>query len=284
MSAPLPVELLDWGRPRLRDLPWRRTREPWPVLVAEVMLQQTQVDRVVPRWERFLDRFPDPAACAGAPVGDVLREWSGLGYNRRAVNLHRCATRVVALHAGLVPADLDALLALPGVGPYTARAVLAFAFEVEAAVVDTNVARVLARRAGHRLSAGEAQALADGAAPPGQAWAWNQVLLDLGAVVCRAREPRCGECPVADGCAWRGMGPDPANGSAGVGGRQPRFEGSDRQGRGRLVSALSDGPVPADRLAEVMGWPDDPERAGRVAAGVRADGLAVRCGSGYRLP
>ncbi|MEE3116233.1 MAG: A/G-specific adenine glycosylase [Actinomycetota bacterium] len=284
MSSPSSPDLLEWGRPRLRDLPWRQTRDPWPVLVAEVMLQQTRVDRVVPRWGRFLDRFPDPAACAEAPVGDVLREWSGLGYNRRAVNLHRCATQVVAMHGGDLPADLDALLALPGIGSYTARAVLAFAFEEDVAVVDTNVARVLARRAGRRLTMGGAQALADASVPDEEGWAWNQVMLDLGALVCRARRPRCGECPVSGGCAWQGSGPDPATGSAGVSGTQSRFEGSDRQGRGRLVAALGRGPVAARHLAPVMGWPDDPGRSEQVAAGVVADGLAIRSGSTYRLP
>ena len=248
------------------------------------MLQQTRVDRVVPRWGRFLDRFPDPAACADAPVGDVLREWSGLGYNRRAVNLHRCATQVVAMHGGDLPADLDALLALPGIGSYTARAVLAFAFEEDVAVVDTNVARVLARRAGRRLTMGGAQALADASVPDEEGWAGNQARRDLGALACRARRPRGGEGPVSGGCAWQGNGPDPATGSAGVSGTQSRFEGSDRQGRGRLVAALGRVPVTARHLASVMGWPDDPGRSEQVAVGVVADGLAVRSGSTYRLP
>ena len=283
-TRPLPAPLLDWGRPRLRDLPWRATRDPWSVLVAEVMLQQTQVDRVVPRWERFLERFPDVATCAVAPLGDVVREWSGLGYNRRAVNLHRCAAQVAAQHGGRLPDDLDALLALPGVGPYTARAVLAFAFERDVAVVDTNVARLLARRTGRRLTAREAQSLADAAVPAGEGWAWNQVLLDVGATVCRARSPHCGGCPVADGCAWRGEGDDPARGSAGVSVAQPAFEGSDRQGRGRLVAALGGGDVPDADLARVMGWPDDPGRAVRVALGVADDGLATHANGAWRLP
>ncbi|MGH9265957.1 MAG: A/G-specific adenine glycosylase, partial [Acidimicrobiales bacterium] len=147
-----------WAEEARRDLPWRRTRDPWAVLVSELMLQQTQVRRVVPRYEAFLDRFPTPAATATAPVADVVRAWAGLGYNRRAVNLHRAAAEVVRGHGGALPATLEKLVALPGVGPYTARAVLAFAFEVDVGVVEVNSARVLARAfAGRALAAGEAQ-------------------------------------------------------------------------------------------------------------------------------
>ncbi len=242
-ARPLPVALLARGRPRLRDLPWRRVRDPWAILVSEVMLQQTRVERIVDRWPRFLERFPTPSACAAVTPGEVIAEWSGLGYNRRALQLHGAAADVVEHHGGVLPDTLDDLLALPGVGPYTARAVLAFAFEADVAVVDTNVARVLARWTGRRLTAREAQALADASLPPGEGWAWNQVVLDLGATTCRARGPRCGDCPLASACVWRGTGPDPAVGSAGVAGRQPPFEGSDRQGRGRLVARLAEGPV-----------------------------------------
>ena len=157
--------VLRWASGRREDLPWRRTRDPWAVLVSELMLQQTQVSRVVPRFAQFLERFPTVAVCASAGVGAVVEEWAGLGYNRRAVNLHRAAVQVVELHGGDFPDQLDALLALPGVGPYTARAVLAFAFEHDAAVVDTNVGRVLARQAGERLTASIAQTLADNMSP-----------------------------------------------------------------------------------------------------------------------
>jgi A/G-specific adenine glycosylase len=269
----------------LRDLPWRRTRDPWAVLVSEVMAQQTGVDRVVPYYEAFLARFPQPAACAAAPASAVLRLWSGLGYNRRALNLHRCAQALVAEHGGKVPADLAALLALPGIGPYTARAVLAFAFEQPVGVVDTNVGRVLARREGRRLGAAEAQDIADAQVPAHRSWLWNQTLMELGATVCHRRSPDCGACPVTVGCAWHGSeAPDPADGSAGVGTGQSRFEGSDRQGRGRLVAALRAGPLPATALSATMGWPDDPDRAHRVAQGVVADGLAVHRGDTFQLP
>lgn len=276
--------VLAWGTATRRDLPWRRTRDPWAVLVSEVMLQQTQVARVVPAYGRFLAAFPDVASCAAAPLGDVVRHWAGLGYNNRAVRLHGAATDVVERFGGRFPSTLGDLTTLPGVGAYTARAVLAFAFEADAAVVDTNVARVLARTAGRRLSAAEVQAGADTALPSGQAWAWNQALLDLGATVCMSRSPRCGECPLRPGCAWRGDGPDPSVGSSGVSGRQSTFAGSDRQGRGRLVDALRGGPVAAEQLAAAMGWPDEPERAARVAATLVRDGLAVEQAGILHLP
>lgn len=279
--------VLTWWEEQRRELPWRETRDPWAVLVCEVMAQQTQVARVAERWPPFLERFPTPASCADAPVAEVLRWWSGLGYNRRALNLHRCATVVVDRHAGRLPRTLAELRALPGVGPYTARAVLAFAYEEDAAVVDTNTARVLARWEGRRLRATEAQAAADEALPAGRAWAWNQAMLDLGAAVCTRRAPRCDVCPVPEHCTWALAGapaPDPADGSAGVSGPQARFLGSDRQGRGRLVEALRRSTVRERELAGVMGWHDDPTRAALVAETLVRDGLAVRTPDGYELP
>lgn len=266
------------------------------------MAQQTGVDRVIPYWHAFLARFPTPAACAAAPVGDVVRLWSGLGYNRRAVNLHRCAQAVAERHGGVLPDRLDDLLALPGIGPYTARAVLAFAFERPVGVVDTNVGRVLARWEGRSLRAANAQSLADAlvgvaertvaddrptGARAGPAWVWNQAVMELGGTVCRRRRPDCRACPVRPWCTWATAGlapPDPADGSAGVSTGQPRFEGSDRQGRGRLVEALCRGPVALADVAAVMGWPDDPARADRVVVGMLADGLATTDGDTLRLP
>lgn len=277
--------VLDWASAQGRDLPWRRTRDPWAVLVSEAMLQQTQVARVVPRYGAFLARFPSAAACAASPLADVVREWEGLGYNRRAVQLHATAVAVTQRHGGVLPADLDALLALPGVGPYTARAVLAFAYERDVGVLDVNAARVVARAvAGRSLGLREAQSLADAAVPDGRGWAWNQAVLDLGATVCAKRTPACARCPVgsASVCAWGGdpARTDPAQGSAATGSRQSRFEGSDRQGRGRLVDALRRGPVPAVDLAVVIGWPDEPDRAARVATTLVRDGLARQAGDG----
>lgn len=273
-------EVLAWGLPRLRDLPWRTTRDPWEVLVSEVMLQQTQVARVVPKWRAFLEVFPTTAACAGAPLGDVLRQWQGLGYPRRARNLHATAIAVEA--AGAFPDTLDGLLALPGVGQYTARALLAFAFERPAAVVDTNIARVLARCAGRRLTAREAQAAADDALAVDHPWAWNQCVMDLGATVCTAGTPDCASCPLQRSCRWRGTGPDPAAGSAGVSRRQGRFDGSDRQARGLLLRRLGDGAIPSADAAAVM--QRDDEVAARLVDDLVREGLVRRSGRRLSLP
>ncbi len=240
------------------------------MLVSELMLQQTQVARVVPKFEAFMASFPNPSHCAAAPRSEVISAWAGLGYNRRAVNLHRTAQEVTASHGGSLPDTLDGLLALPGIGPYTARAVLVFAHEADVGVVDTNVRRVLARWEGAARSPAGTQELADTFVPRGRAWAWNQALFDLGATVCRARSVACEECPVRTVCAWKGDGADPATASP----KQSRFEGSDRQGRGRLVDAMRSGPVAGADLASTMGWPDDAGRALRVAATLVADGLA----------
>jgi len=209
----------------------------------------------------------------------VVRLWDGLGYNRRAVALHRLAGVVTRDHRGVFPDDLVTLLTLPGIGPYTARAVLAFAIERDVGVVDTNAARVLARSVGHRLSRGEVQDAADAAVPEGRGWAWNQAVLDLGATICTSRSPHCPQCPVAHSCAWRRAGnpePDPARGSAGTSSGQSRFEGSDRQGRGRLVDALRNGgALGPGELAAAAGWPDDPIRTSGVVASLVRDGLVV---------
>jgi len=277
-----------WGEMVRRDLPWRVTRDPWAVLVSEAMLQQTQVARVAERFAGFLGRFPTPAAMSASSLGEVLDAWAGLGYYRRARDLHRTATAVVTEHGGALPRTLAELLALPGVGPYTARAVLAFAFEHDHGVVDTNAARVLARAfAGAPLRASAAQRLADGLVPSGRAWAHNQSILDLGAMVCTARAPRCEACPLERGCAWTRDGrpdPDPAVSTAGTSRPQARFEGSDRQGRGRLLAALRAATLRTDELAAVCGWPDDEARARRVADALVVDGLAQWRGTRLATP
>jgi A/G-specific adenine glycosylase len=266
--------VLAWGLPRLRELPWRRTRDPWAILVDEVMLQQTQAERVVPKWRAFVDAYPTPSACAAASLGDVLRSWQGLGYPRRARNLHDAAAIIVRDHGGAVPDDCAALLDLPGVGPYTARAVRVFAFEHDDAVVETNIARLLARVVGERLTAKRVQAFADAQVPLGEGWVWNQVLMDLGATVCRPA-PRCAECPVTTRCAWHRAGhpaPDPAVGSAGVSTTQPPYDGSARQSRGQVLRVLANGSAPAGDFSAT------------IIDGLVADRLVVREHETLRLP
>ena len=258
----------------MRDLPWRATRDPWQILVAEVMLQQTGTERVIPKWREFTRLYPTPTACAEVSLGAVLRLWQGLGYPRRAVYLHTTSRHIRDDHAGEVPDDLEQLLALPGIGAYTARALMAFAFERDVAVVDTNIARVLARTTGSRLTAKEAQWAADDLVPPGQGWTWNQVLMDLGATVCRA-QPHCADCPAATECAWHLGGhprPDPAKGSAGVSRAQAPHKGSDRQRRGVVLAALAAGERGAGEFDE------------RIIAGLVDEGLIQRRGAHIRLP
>jgi len=273
--------LLAWGLPRLRDLPWRNTRDRWAVLVSEVMAQQTQVARVIPKWKQFMHEYPTPQACADAPLSDLLRLWSGLGYPRRCKNLHDTAKQIVERHDGVVPGDLDLLQALPGVGPYTARAVLAFADSIDVAVVDTNVARVLARLSGRALTARESQIAADKLLPAGRAWEWNQVVMDFGAEVCASRAPKCDQCPVHDACGWHD-GDDPAQTSALTSKPQARFDGSDRQARGRLLRMLSERGVPRSEVRDVMGV--DSARAARLLDSLVRDGLVVVDGDWCRLP
>ena len=241
--------LLAWFAENGRDLPWRRTRDPYAILVSEVMLQQTRVARVLERYPAWLERWPTPASLASAPAADVLRAWSGLGYNRRALNLQNAARRVVEL--GEFPREIAELERLPGIGPYTARAIACFAFGAEVTALDTNVRRVLERSLG----------TSDVQPPPGRAWDWNQALFDLGAQVCLARVPRCDRCPLAALCPVRGETFAPLR-------RQSRFEGSRRQRRAALVRELAEGP-----RAE-GGYDRD------VVASLLADGLAVRRADG----
>jgi A/G-specific adenine glycosylase len=269
--------LLEWASLHRRDLPWRTTRDPWRILVSEFMLQQTQVDRVVGYYGRFLDAFPTAVDCARARPGEVVRLWSGLGYNRRALNLHRAAQAIDEVHGGIVPEDEVALRALAGVGPYTARAVLSFAFEADVATVDTNVVRVLARCvAGTGVTLRQAQSLADRLLPAGRSWEFNQAMFDLGATVCTAARPACARCPLRLQCRWRREGDadrDPWRASPSVRAQAP-FVGSDRQGRGRLVHALRQGDVSRAMLASACGWPDDPARADRITKSLVAEGFA----------
>lgn len=265
------------------------------MLVAEVMLQQTQAPRVVPRWEDFLRRWPSPSTLAATPLGDLLVWWQGLGYPRRAANLRSAAGQCVRLHAGAVPRDLDGLLALRGVGPYTARAVLAFAFEEDVGVVDTNIARVLARVSGRTLRPSDGQLLADQWVPVDSGWAWNQSLMDIGAMRCRPT-PDCDGCPLATSCSWAVAGcpePDPALSTAGVSRPQAPYRGSDRELRGAVLRLLAGGQIEDEELfrrvrAEIVdrrGVEWEGSRLDAVLESLRSDGLVETGVDGLvRLP
>jgi A/G-specific adenine glycosylase len=239
--------VLAWFAAAGRDLPWRATRDPYRVLVAEVLAQQTQAARAAAAWPRFLERFPDVHALAAAAPAEVLRAWQGLGYNRRALALRQTAQAVV--ERGGWPGTVEELAELPGVGPYTARAVACFALEQPVAPVDTNVARVLARSLTGtdpaQLTPAARQRLADQAMPDGTAWAWSSALMDVGALHCRPR-PRCGGCPLELTCRWRALGPaaPPPRPRA-----QAPFATSDRRWRGAVVRALAAAPEGLERTA-----------------------------------
>lgn len=239
-------DLLAWYRQNGRDLPWRRTRDPYRILVSEVMLQQTQVDRVIPKYHAFLERFPDFRSLAEAPTADVIREWSGLGYNRRAVNLQRTAQAVIERHGGVMPHSPQALLDLPGIGPYTAGAIACFAYEQDVGFFDTNIRRVLHRiffgpeLPTERVTTRELQSVADAIVPAGQGYQWNQALMELGAVVCTARKPACLTCPVQAYCrAFPSIQSVIAALPKGTRKKnEAPFEGSARYYRGRTIAAL----------------------------------------------
>ncbi len=275
--------LLQWGSGELRDLPWRRASDPWPILVSEVMLQQTSVARVQEKYELFVAAFPTAQTLAQAPLGRALELWQGLGYPRRCRNLRAAATVISEQHGGNVPDELDDLLALPGVGPYTARAVLAFAFRREVGVVDVNVSRVFSRIQGKSLTAGALQQMADSLVPQQLSWEWNQVLMELGGRVCVARSPKCTECPVYRWCAY-GSRPedagkdDPARLSAGVSKPQPKFKGSDRQLRGQVLKLVLQDEQPLDFVIAGMGMQHDQDRAHHIINSLVNEGLVCRRG------
>jgi A/G-specific adenine glycosylase len=234
---------LDWYAANGRDLAFRRTRDPWAVLVSEVIAQQTQAARAAQAWDRFIDAFPTPATLAAVSPATVIRAWRGLGYNRRAIALRKAAIRIVEDHGGEVPGTLEALTALPGVGPYTARAVLVFAFDRPVAPLDTNVRRVLNRALGPLPTAPKAlQSAADGFVPPGAAADWAHALMDLGATICVARRPRCDACPIRTMCRSVRMGSpatfDRAPSRPMVGAGSTPFPNTTRWLRGRILDRL----------------------------------------------
>lgn len=286
-ASALHAPVLQWYADHARELPWRGPgATPWRVVVSELMLQQTPVARVVPVFEAWLERWPTPADLAAAPSGEAVRQWGRLGYPRRALRLHSAATAMVERHGGEVPATYDELLALPGVGDYTASAVASFAFGARHAVLDTNVRRVLARAVGGVEQPGasitkaereRAEALLPGA---DDAPTWAVAVMELGALVCTARAPRCTDCPLVERCAWVRAGKPAYDGPPR---RGQAWAGTDRQVRGRLMAVLreAEGSVPADRLARAWHEPVQRERA---LAGLLEDGLVVRVDDRYALP
>ena len=289
MSGFDPTLVTDWFREHARDLPWRRPGfSAWGTLVSEFMLQQTQVSRVVPVLEEWLRRWPTPADLAATPQSEVLRAWGRLGYPRRALALHACATAIAERHGNVVPEEVDQLLALPGIGDYTARAIAVFAYGNRHPVVDTNVRRVLARAVEGVALPGPPNARRDLPAmaallPEGreEQRAFNAGTMELGGIVCTARAPRCDECPLAIVCAWRLAGYPEHEGPRAR--RQARFEGSDRQRRGLVMAELraSDVPVTEAELSRVL---PDPEVRARILTGLDLDGLAARAEGGWTLP
>ena len=277
----------DWYAAAARDLPWRRPGvDPWAVLVSEVMLQQTQVARVLPAYAAWLERWPTPQALAADPPGEAVRMWGRLGYPRRALRLHACAVAVAERFGGRLPDTVPELLTLPGVGDYTARAVVAFAHRRRVPVVDTNVRRVVARAVQGRADAPVTRAdlaLVEGLLPQDDeaAATASVAFMELGALVCTARAPRCPSCPVLGACAWAAAGRPDLESPV----RRPQgFAGSDRQVRGRLLAVLRDAsaPVEADLLAQV--W-DEPVQRARALDGLVADGLVDPLPDGrYALP
>ena len=317
MSTSYAEPVLTWYARNARDLPWRAPdATPWAVLVSEIMLQQTPVARVLPEYLSWIARWPTPAALAAEPAGEAIRQWGRLGYPRRALRLHETATILVARHGGTVPADLDALRALPGIGSYTAAAVASFAFGQRHAVLDTNVRRVLARLVAGQPWAGTASSvsvagrrLAESLLPaePAVAARWSVAVMELGALVCTAAGPRCGDCPVARECAWLTAGRPGAGEAAAVAGaaagadgaaavagaagvswaigasgasgtsgsarrRTQKYEGTDRQCRGRVLAVLRATDDPVRRADFDAVWAGQAQ-LDRALDGLVADGL-----------
>lgn len=307
MIESLRAGLLQWFANHARDLPWRRTRDPYAIMVAEVMLQQTQVDRVIPKYQAFLATFPTIEALAVAPTADVIRLWAGLGYNRRAVNLQRAAQVIVAQHGGKVPDSVAALRTLPGIGPYTAGAIACFAFERDVAFLDTNIRRVVRRLCvgpDHLAAVADSALLAHAEAliPPGQGWAWNQAIMELGALICTAASPACWRCPLRQYCrayaaavaadtALAETMATPALKRV----AEPRpaepFVGSRRWYRGRIIAALRALPagtaLPLSELGRQVRSDfaaDHEQWLLQLVRDLARDGLLVITEQGVRLP
>ncbi|MGH3625727.1 MAG: A/G-specific adenine glycosylase [Sciscionella sp.] len=281
--------LLNWFAATARDLPWRRPEcTAWGVLVSESMLQQTPVARVEPVWREWLARWPAPADFAAASHAEVLRAWGKLGYPRRALRLHAAATAIAEQHGNIVPSDVDILLALPGIGAYTARAVATFGYQQRHPVVDTNVRRVVARAVHGAGDAGPASTTRDLAdvwvllpEPEPKAARFSAALMELGALVCTARSPRCADCPIRGGCVWLLAG-RPAY--AGPAKAVQRFAGTDRQVRGKLLDVLRDTDAPVSKARLDVVWSDAGQRE-RCLDSLLVDGLVEQTADGlFALP
>ncbi|MFE9244240.1 A/G-specific adenine glycosylase [Nocardiopsis sp. NPDC006938] len=286
---PYSTAVLAWYETNARDLPWRHPdASAWSVLVSEIMLQQTPVVRVLPAWEAWMERWPTPAHLATEPSGEAVRMWNRLGYPRRALRLHACAVAITEEHGGEVPDDHATLLSLPGVGAYTAAAVASFAYGQRHAILDTNVRRVLARTETGIQYPPKAQtkaetALAERLLPPTPSVAarWGVAVMELGALVCTARSPRCADCPIAGQCAWKAAGKPAHDGPPR---RGQTYAGTDRQVRGKLLAVLraSREPVVKDALDAV--WDDGVQRE-RALDALVSDGLVDPLDDGrYALP
>ena len=285
MSEPFDAAVMKWYARNARDLPWRRSHAtPWAVIISEFMLQQTPVARVEPIWVEWMRRWPTPAALATEPPGEAVRAWGRLGYPRRALRLHAAAVAIVQRHDGNVPEDVDELRALPGVGAYTAAAITAFAFGHRVEVLDTNVRRVYTRVfdgvndvVGTTTAAERSAALAR--VPQRSAATYSVAVMELGALVCRARAPQCDACPVATQCRWLALGKPVAQAPR----RVQTYEGTDRQARGRLLAVLRESAHPVAATELDASWHDPTQRA-RALDGLIADGLVETVDDRYRLP
>ena len=283
---PYSTAVLAWYETNARDLPWRRPdASPWSILVSEIMLQQTPVVRVLPAWEAWMERWPTPAHLAKEPSGEAVRMWNRLGYPRRALRLHACAVAITEEHDGEVPDDHATLLALPGIGAYTAAAVASFAYGQRHAILDTNVRRVLARAETGVEYPPKTQTKAEVALAesllPSVAARWGVAVMELGALVCTARSPRCADCPIAGQCAWRSAGRPAYDGPPR---RGQTYAGTDRQVRGKLLAVLRDSTEPVAKAALDAVWDDHVQRERSLDALID-DGLVDPLGDGrFALP
>ncbi|WP_300680594.1 A/G-specific adenine glycosylase [Nocardioides sp.] len=279
--SPLHDAILHWYDAHQRDLPWRRPdASPWSVMVSEFMLQQTPVVRVLPVWQTWMERWPEPADLAAEPVGEAVRAWGRLGYPRRAQRLHAAATAIVEQYDGDVPATYEELLGLPGIGDYTASAIASFAFGARHVVLDTNVRRVFARVISGTefpptsITRAERDLATDLLPGPDTAPVWGVAVMELGALICTASSPSCADCPVRTQCAWVEAGRPAYDGPAR---KAQAWAGTDRQCRGRIMAVLRDADGPVHRTSIEATW-DKVEQRERALAGLLADGLVTQVG------